>query len=309
LLPADEVHVAVGDSGLGKTPFAYQLGLCVAAGIPFLGHATQQGRVLYLDFENGPEAVLSLATSLCHYLKLERFPEQFLVRRDEDLPELEIAVPQFKPSLVIVDTLRAFCPSAETKNEEAGKLLKFLRALARCEHCTILLLHHVRKPKLEEAVTSLENTPTLEWLYSASGARALINQTNARIAFDSHRAPMKREAALVVKCFVKLKGEIGPIYIERVCTDDGEPTGYRRMVGPDLLGNPEQEAAYARLPEEFTFREAVQAYARTDDPTRKFLKKCISVGILEQLAHGTYHKPSVEKVEQVENQLEVPSVL
>jgi hypothetical protein len=30
LLPADDVHVAVGDSGLGKTPLAYQLGLCVA---------------------------------------------------------------------------------------------------------------------------------------------------------------------------------------------------------------------------------------------------------------------------------------
>jgi hypothetical protein len=28
LLPVDDVHVAVGDSGLGKTPWAYQLGLC-----------------------------------------------------------------------------------------------------------------------------------------------------------------------------------------------------------------------------------------------------------------------------------------
>src|SRR6267378_453500 len=52
LLPADDVHVAVGDSGLGKTPWAYQLGLCVAAGMPFLGHPVRESRVLYYDLEN-----------------------------------------------------------------------------------------------------------------------------------------------------------------------------------------------------------------------------------------------------------------
>src|SRR5207249_8233474 len=30
LFPAEDVHGACGDSGLGKTPWAYQLGLCVA---------------------------------------------------------------------------------------------------------------------------------------------------------------------------------------------------------------------------------------------------------------------------------------
>jgi hypothetical protein len=60
-LPADEVHVAVGDSGLGKTPWAYQLGLCVATGKPFLGYRTHQGRVLYLDLENGRDDVKEIA--------------------------------------------------------------------------------------------------------------------------------------------------------------------------------------------------------------------------------------------------------
>src|SRR5712691_7580257 len=50
LLPTDDVHVGVGDSGIGKTPWAYQLGFCVATGQPFLGHAVKQGLVLYLDF-------------------------------------------------------------------------------------------------------------------------------------------------------------------------------------------------------------------------------------------------------------------
>jgi hypothetical protein len=42
LLPAEDVHVAVGDSGLGKTPWAYQLGLCVASGIHTFEYGLKQ---------------------------------------------------------------------------------------------------------------------------------------------------------------------------------------------------------------------------------------------------------------------------
>src|SRR5215469_4534586 len=41
--------LAVGASGLGKSPWCYQLAICVAAGLPFLGLATEQARVLYCD--------------------------------------------------------------------------------------------------------------------------------------------------------------------------------------------------------------------------------------------------------------------
>src|SRR5208337_3354527 len=47
-LPAKSIGIAAGDSTIGKSPLMYQLGLCVAAGIPFLGRSSKQGRVLYL---------------------------------------------------------------------------------------------------------------------------------------------------------------------------------------------------------------------------------------------------------------------
>jgi hypothetical protein len=300
-LPADDVHVAVGDSGLGKTPWAYQLGLCVATGEPFLGYPTRQGRVIYLDLENGPDAVLGVAQSLCGHLGIKWSPDDFLVRSDEAIPNLSEVVEEYTPSLLIIDTLRPFRPTAEKHNDEMGLLLNDLRFIARSAHCTILVLHHVRKPG-ENAVPALEDTPSLEWLQQAAGARALINQTNTRIAFDYHRHAAKREAALVMKFFVKMKGETGPLYLERVCDSEGEPTGYRRMAGSQLLGNTDQEAAYARLPEQFRFKDAERVYEKTSDPTRKFLLKCIGVGILEQPTRGTYRKViPIEKVERVEN--------
>ena len=53
LLPERAIGLIVGDSGLGKSPLLYQAALCIAAGVPFLGHEVHQGKVLVCDFENG----------------------------------------------------------------------------------------------------------------------------------------------------------------------------------------------------------------------------------------------------------------
>jgi RecA-family ATPase len=93
LVPANDVHVAVGDSGLGKTPWAYQLGQCVATGTPFLGYPTRTGRVLYYDLENGRDEILLVGRSLCGHLGITPFPLDFLVLRDEgNSPRLDEAV-------------------------------------------------------------------------------------------------------------------------------------------------------------------------------------------------------------------------
>lgn len=296
LLPADDVHVAVGDSGLGKTPWAYQLGLCVATGVPFLGYPTHAGRVLYYDLENGAEAVLGLGRALCEHLGVQPFPDQFFVRNEDvSVPRLDQAVAEYRPSLVIVDTLRAFKPQAESANDEMGKFLNENRSLARSQHCAILMLHHVRKPSREKAVPDLQDTSVLEWLHEAAGARALINQTNTRIALDVQRGIDQPGAALLMKSFVKMKGETGLAYLERVCDADGEPVGYRRKIGAQLLANQSQEDAYSRLPKRFRFKEAVTIYGKSDDPTRKWLIKCLGVGILEQPARGVYVKPELDR--------------
>jgi hypothetical protein len=285
LLPAADVHIAVGDSGLGKTPWAYQLGLCVATGKPFLGHDVRQGRVLYFDFENGREEILGVCQSICGYLGIKSPPTDFLVLQDNGNPPRPVdAIADNKPVLVIVDTLRAFHPDAEGKNAESGRFLGELRRTARSANCAILLLHHIRKRKADE-IKALEDTPTLEWLEHASGARALINQTNTRIAFDKPGRGGD-DAAFVMKYFVKLKGESGPLYLERVCNDGGEPIGYQSIVGVHLLGNARQEEAFERLPDQFRFRDAVRIYERSDDPTKKWLDKCIAANLLRQVDGG-----------------------
>jgi hypothetical protein len=77
----------------------------------------------------------------------------------------------------------------------------------------------------ENGAPSLEDVSTLEWLHEAAGARALINQTNTRMAFDIRRHAENPGSVLVFKSYVKMKGENGTLFLERVCNDDGDPIG------------------------------------------------------------------------------------
>src|SRR5262249_53260685 len=55
LVPVKGPTLLAGRSGIGKTPLLFQLGMCVAAGLPFLELKTLQGGVLYIDAETAEE--------------------------------------------------------------------------------------------------------------------------------------------------------------------------------------------------------------------------------------------------------------
>lgn len=304
LISPGSVALIVGDSGLGKTPWAYELGLSVAAGVPFVGHQVTQGQVLYVDLENGSSEIAVLCKSLARHLRLDPLPENFdLLTHRDDLKALEQAIKERRPKLVIIDSLRAFRPGAEQKNENAAQLMNDLRQWARAFNVAFVLIHHIKKPDERFGQDALEDAPNvITWLLKASGARALVNQSDVRIAMDSTpgmgRMGLPKGAAknasedigLVVKGFTRLRGEFGPEYLARERDDDGAPLGYRKLSGLELLFNPEQQSAFQRLPDRFAFKEAKAAYQRTDQPTTDFLQKCIRVGILWKPAKGVYEK-------------------
>jgi len=155
-----------------------------------------------------------------------------------------------------------------------------------------LVIHHTRKPLREHPAPALDSDDTrvMQWLKETAGGGSLINQSHTRIAIDSPDGRSNIDAALVVRWYRKSKGEAGPLYLERVCDDSGEPFGYRPLTDIKLLGNPDQETALRNLPPQFTFREAKQTLKRTDDPTSKFLKKCISLSLVRQTGRGRYER-------------------
>jgi hypothetical protein len=295
LIPRRAVTFLIGDSGLGKSPLAYQLGLCVAAGAPFAGRKTDPGLVIMIDYENGLEEGQNRRNQIASFLGLKKPPKDFLVwspdyARDGSV-NIELACDEAprKPSLIIVDSLRSHDPHFE-KNEYAGEKMNQLNKLAYRYGTAILVIHHTRKPDRERPVASLDDDDTrvMQWLREAAGSGSLINQSHTRIAVDALDGRSNIDAALILRWYRKMRGESGPLYLERVCDESGEPFGYRPQTDVRLLGNADQEAAFRKLPERFEFKDAKQIYGRADDPTRKWLQKCISLGLVKQIRRGQY---------------------
>jgi hypothetical protein len=294
------VSFLIGDSGLGKSPLAYQLGLCVASGIPFFGMKTFQGTVVYADYENGLDQGRDLRERLVQFLELPKSPDDFLVwtpdHSHEGLINLD-AICQAKPSLLIIDTVRSHSPHFE-RTEYAGEEMKQLNTLAHEYGVAILVIHRLRKPT-ENGAPSLDNDDTalMLWLKQAAGHSSIINQSDTRIAVDLPDGRKRLDAALVIRWHRRIKGESGPLYLDRVCDgDSGEPLGYRTLTDVRLLGNSDQEDAFLKLPAEFSFKHAREAYGRTDDPTRKWLQKCVSLGLVRQVVHGRYARTDTPQV-------------
>jgi hypothetical protein len=305
LIARSSVSVLIGDSGLGKSPLAYQLGLCVAAGIPFLGLPTQHGRVVYAEYENGLEESKELRDQIVKCLRLSQAPNNFMLWTPDRSQQLNIEgiCRDVKPALLIIDSLRSHNPNFE-KSENAAQEMKSLRSASH-HGSSILAVHHIRKPG-QDGVPALDSeTGLMNWLNQAAGHRSIINQSDTRIAAD---APIRvSEAAMVLRWHRRLKGEGGPIYLERHFDgSSGEPLGYSRMTGVELLSNPDQQDAFRRLPDSFAFGQAKAVYGKSDHPTEKWLRKCIDLGILCQpKARGPYEKVSAAPILSPPDELDI----
>ena len=238
LLRSPSVNFLVGDSGLGKTPLGVQLGLCVASGIPFLGHRiAAPGRVLYCDAESDPQSFSDLIALISGFLGLPEPPANFHVwsptwDTSQDRAEahstwadkLLTRVRITEPTLVIVDPLRMFWSKVEGKNEDAVELIRQLRVESKNYGCTWLLTHHRRKTNPQGQPSNLVSDPN-GWFQEAAGSRALMNQSDTRIGVVPHPG----EADLLVGGFVRGTGSFVPMDLARVLDDDGVPIGYRAL--------------------------------------------------------------------------------
>jgi hypothetical protein len=286
LLPAKSIAIVAGDSAIGKSPLVCQLGLCVAAGIPFLGMNTKQGPVLYVDLENALTDCKAMRDALVRFLGFSHTPENFLLVT-EPPDDLERLISVVKPSLVLVDSLRSYRPDVTEKNRAAGEWLKRIRALARKYGCAVVFIHHLRKPSVDNPPPDLdEDCRVVNWLLAMEGPRALTNQTDIRIAVEEGDF---NPAALKLKWSRRVYGDSPLFMLERVFDGEGEPAGYRNLTGAGWLSQ-ERREALAKLPNEFSFKQAKEALGRSDDPTNKFLRECRHLGQVEKVARGRYRK-------------------
>jgi hypothetical protein len=288
-LPTKSIGIAAGDSTIGKSPLMYQLGLCVAAGIPFLGRSTKQGRVLFFDLENSLHDSRAIRDALIRFLALSVAPEDFLISTEPPL-DLERIIAEVKPSLVIIDSMRAFAPDATKDNPLAAKRLNSLKQLARKYGTSFVIVHHLRKPSTDGFRHDLHSGRVSDWMLDMEGPRAFVNQTDVRIALEEGN---HNPAALRMKWSRRVYGDSPLILLERVFDEDGNSAGYRHLTGAALLDS-ERRTAFEKLPAEFRFKDAKSTLNRSDAPTNNFLNECKHLGLIEKVGTHGYRKIAPE---------------
>jgi hypothetical protein len=240
-----------------------------------------------------------MVAQIAKHLGLSKVPDDLLLWNLNDVPEnwgsngcgLEEAISEAMPDLVVLDPLNATFKQLEQDNTAAGGVLQELRRLMRGYDSSFLGVHHRRKfdPRLVTKEASLEYSADLRrWFDNARGPGIIINGSDLRLGIEPSMTDLTGNQ-LIVRGFRRVHGEVPGIRVRRVLDEDGEPVGYSLMSDADLLPA-EQREAFARLPGEFAFKDAMLAYARKNEATDAFLKRFIGAGLLTKPRRGWYVK-------------------
>jgi len=199
------------------------------------------------------------------------------------------------PDLVIIDSLRSFNPEMERDNAAAVWQIKSLRNIAKRRGTALLLIHHVRKQRMRDSggsISCLDEGAAMDWLLQTAGARALINQTDVRLAIAPPKSARENDAiALLLRGHSRTRGEIGPYLLRRVLDSNGDPSGYERLEATaSLLKSAEQERIFQNLPESFCFTDALRITGKHDQVINRLLHDLVRLGLIRKVARGQYQK-------------------
>lgn len=155
----------------GKSLLAYHLSYCVASGEKFLGtFKTTKGRVLYIQAEEPEPTIMRRLEDAGFKRSNPRYKEasqNIRIRRHfdlvSDIPSLQKEIDEWKPSLIVFDTLRSITRSSEYSENsvEFGRFVYQLQHLCSSNGICGLLIHHKNKQAHEQTINSVAGSGSI----------------------------------------------------------------------------------------------------------------------------------------------------
>jgi hypothetical protein len=186
------VVVLSGDTGAAKSIVSSSLLASALADSDWLGLSTNIQRLTVIDEENPARLVQARLRALGAQNdaaeSFRYFNREGLAIGDAGRSDawLRGHLEEFRPDLLIVDTLMAACAVEDTNsNSEAVRVMKLLRSLAREFGCAVLLLHHERKQNKDYPTSSGQ---------AMMGARQWAGQADAHMTLTVESDLIEEEA-------------------------------------------------------------------------------------------------------------------
>lgn len=152
IIPREGVIGLYGPPGEGKSFVAIDMAVAVSAGIPWQGHATAGGDVLYIAAEGGVGIVkrvkaLKVTRGLtADQIRVAWLTEAISVNNDaDDIDTLFSRIDEeagVSPSLIIIDTLARCFDGDENTQLDMGRFVKGVDRMRLAYDCTVMVVHH-----------------------------------------------------------------------------------------------------------------------------------------------------------------------
>ncbi len=221
-------HWLTGQTGLGKSTWAYNVACSLAEGVPLWGIECEPQCILYMDMESGDVGRALKVERL--YRDAPRVRGRLLFYREElrlpeDLAEMLAFAEAHQVTLIVFDTARR-CFSVKDENDNAevyNRIVPVLDALKQRHIATLTMGHPPKNGGL-----------------GARGAGAQEDAGDVNLTLTMHRGEVSDPGGVIALRVTKnrlLGLSIPPLFLRRAGDDQFE------RIGPDEAGEVEEETS------------------------------------------------------------------
>ena len=194
LIPTGHLCALNGSAKVGKSLLALEAAACIATGRDFLGHPTQQGTVVYIDFENSPRIhvlprliQMGFTSEELSELRFASFPSSL---HPLDCWEAERQIRELldvhNPVLVVMDTISRAVEGEENSNDTWNNLYKFTEKVLKQGDIAWLRLDHLGRDSKKGARGGSAKSGTVD----VSWTLEETTENNLKLTIESQRTPL-----------------------------------------------------------------------------------------------------------------------
>lgn len=287
--------------GIGKSWTALDLAIALTTGREWLGaKIPQTSRVLYIDVENGEVLARRRLQQLGAQAdaigdRLHYVTESVIFPGGEDSKRYADTLLEFRPDLVVIDTLASSAPSAESDTESMSLFLYDVWHRARAVGAACLVLAHLRKSQQgagkDDPLDSFRGAGHLvgaasrAWLLEPRGAGTFVLRDvktrefpacpPTRVALVDSEAP----AGAVVDKFTA-------VAVDGVEDEDTPESGLLRFQKNVLTLIDNHPTGVCKAEALLTLGDG-----ETDKTLRNYLTEMVAAGVVARPKRGFYSRP------------------